>query len=435
MIVDTKLSVDVVAVESEDRISLMVDLTAPLSDKSKNRPSQAVQIVLDRSGSMSGQPLNSALNSVRKLIDRLAPHDSFGMVAFDTEALIVVPHRSMADHNLAALKQVIAMIVPGGSTDISVGYLMGLREIQEGNLSSGATLLLISDGHANAGETDPELFQSIAQQHSLKKITTSTIGLSEGYDETILSAIAAGGGGAHRFAATLDESVAAIAAEVDNLLDKTAINAVLKVTPVDNSGVTARVELLQQLPHWVDAGSLVVQLGDFYAGENRRFMIDFHVPHMASLGLMKIADVQLKYLNLADLTEMIVSTPITVNVVPDDIAKGRVENPVVNAERLVLQAQSDKSLANEELRSGKEKDAAVRLRAAAINLRREVQKIDSTDKQIVESVKIITDEADEMDRLAGYAESERVEFSVKRNMESLMMNSRSRKLKEEFNPK
>mgnify|MGYP006203281889 CR=1 FL=1 len=52
------------------------------------------------------------------------------------------------------------------------------------------------------------------KSHLSNAITSASIGLGNGYDETILEAIAQGGGGAHRFAADIDEAVGAIAAVV-----------------------------------------------------------------------------------------------------------------------------------------------------------------------------------------------------------------------------
>ena len=292
MHVKAHLDVDMVAVETTDKISLMVDLTAPIGDAQKTRPGQAVQVVLDRSGSMSGDRLESAKVSLLRLLDRLAPQDSFGLVAFDDQALVIAPMRTMADHNLPALKKVIREMNTGGSTDLSAGYFLGLRELARANTNNGATLLLISDGHANAGEKDPKILGDVATKHSTQNITTSTIGIGNGYDEKILESIARGGGGQHRFAYTIDEAIGAIAAEVSDLLEKSVVNAVLRVTP--ETFASPKIEIVQNLPYWVDDKTYVVQLGDLFAGENRRFLIDFEVPGMAALGLCKIADITLE---------------------------------------------------------------------------------------------------------------------------------------------
>lgn len=430
MHVKAHLDLDLVALEAADQLTLMLDLTAPISDKAKNRAPQAIQVVLDRSGSMSGEPLESAKGSLLKLVDRLAPQDFFGLVAFDDAALVVVPMRPVQDHHIPSLRQAIRQLNTGGSTDISAGYLMGLRELTRVTTVGASTLLLISDGHANSGEQDPKVLASIATKHATQRVTTSTIGLGNGYDEIILEALATGGGGAHRFASTIDEAVGAIAAEVSDLLDKSAVNAVLRVKPVQGLTQPPQIQVIQRLPFWKDGEDYVVQLGDLYAGENRRFIIGLEVPGIAALGLAKVADIVVEYLNLAEMTEISVTMPVQVNVVPVDIAAGRIPDPIVRAERLIVEAQSEKVIATDEIRSGKSAIASKRLRGTAERLRREASNIPVTDSRSAESLEIIKTEAEEMDRLAGIAETEDDLHSVKRMHESYSRGTRSRKVRE-----
>ena len=430
MHVKAHLDLDLVALEAADQLTLMLDLTDPISDKAKNRAPQAIQVVLDRSGSMSGEPLESAKGSLLKLVDRLAPQDFFGLVAFDDAALVVVPMRPVQDHHIPSLRQAIRQLNTGGSTDISAGYLMGLRELTRVTTVGASTLLLISDGHANSGEQDPKILASIATKHAGQRVTTSTIGLGNGYDEIILEALATGGGGAHRFASTIDEAVGAIAAEVSDLLDKSAVNAVLRVKPVQGLTQPPQIQVIQRLPFWKDGEDYVIQLGDLYAGENRRFIIGLEVPGIAGLGLAKVADIVVEYLNLAEMTEISVTMPVQVNVVPVDIAAGRIPDPIVRAERLIVEAQSEKVIATDEIRSGKSAIASKRLRGTAERLRREASNIPVTDSRSAESLEIIKTEAEEMDRLAGIAETEDDLHSVKRMHESYSRGTRSRKVRE-----
>ena len=424
MQVKALLDVDMVALEATDKVTLMLDLTAPQNPMHATRPGQAVQVVLDRSGSMDGAPLDAAKGSLIKLIDRLAPQDSFGLVAFDDSALVIAPMRTMADHHLPSLRKVIREMQTGGSTDISAGYLMGLRELTRVQASGGSTLLLISDGHANAGEKDPKFFSEVSTKSATEKVTTSTIGLGNGYDETILEALAQGGGGAHRFAGTIDEAVGAIAAEVNDLLDKTIVNAVLRLTPTSAMTQVPTIEILQRLPHWMDGTTYVIQLGDLFSGENRRFVIDIDVPGIAALGLCKLADLTIEYLNLAERQEISITLPVNVNVVPGDIAAGRISDPIVRAERLILGAQNAKSLATEEILNGKVQEASNRLKGTAANLRREASLIPATDERSAESLALIKAEADEIDALAQTAHDHDIVYASKRMTESYSRKTR-----------
>jgi len=428
------LDTDLIAIEAEDKVTLMVDLTAPVAENQTSRPARGVQICLDVSGSMEGPSLAAAKESILKLIDRLDKKDTFGMVIFDDTAKVAVPTKPLIDHDIAQLKKAIRKIQTGGSTDISAGFTLAMREASRAKLEGGTTLLAISDGHANAGERDPQFFADVAAKSATEKITSASIGLGNGYDETILEAIAQGGGGAHRFAADIDEAVGAIAAEVDDLLDKVIVNTALRFRPTATPQGQPKIELLQRLPYWMDGQDYVVQLGDLYAGENRRFIILVDVPGIAALGLCKIADVTIEYTDLAARNEVSVTMPVNVNVVPGDQAAGRIEDPIVKAERMILQAQSEKAIATDEILQGNQKSATKRLKGTAANLRTHASEIRVVDERSAESLAIILEEAAEMDALAQTAEHEDLAYSSKRMRESHSRMTRSKKIRLNLDP-
>ena len=122
---------------------------------------------------------------------------------------------------------------------------------------------------------------------------------------------------------------------------------------------------------------------------------------------------------------------MNVNVVPADVAAGRVPDPIVRAERLIVEAQVEKALATDEIRSGKVREASTRLSGTASKLRREASNIPVTDSRSAESLEIIKAEADEMERLADIAQTEDTLHSSKRMHESWSRMTRSRKFREE----
>jgi Ca-activated chloride channel family protein len=86
---------------------------------------------------MEGAPLASAKESILKLIDRLDKKDSFGLVIFDDTAKVAVPTKPLLDHNIAAVKKAIRNIQTGGSTDISAGFTLAMREASRAKLEGG----------------------------------------------------------------------------------------------------------------------------------------------------------------------------------------------------------------------------------------------------------------------------------------------------------
>lgn len=174
-----------------------------------------------------------------------------------------------------------------------------------------------------------------------------------------------------------------------------------------------------------------MQLGDLYAGENRRFVIGISVPEISSLGLCTIAEITIEYLNLAQRQDISVTLPVNVNVVPGDQAAGRIANPIVRAQRLVITAQSEKALAIEEMRKGDIKGATKRLNENATLLRNEASRINIEDEGASESLVIINAEVEELGKLAHDAQFQAPEYNVKRMQESYSRKTRSREVRRE----
>lgn len=351
MHLNAHLDVDIVALDSDDTVTILLDLQAPAAaEDGAPRPEHTAVVVLDRSGSMTGGRLGAAKRALVGLVDRLDDRDRFGLVVFDDSAEVAIPAGLVGDIGRHQLRQRIAAVSTGGMTDLSSGYLRGLQEARRVCTATGATVVLLSDGHANSGLTDPQRLQQVAGNAAKQAITTSTIGIGTGYDETILGAVAEGGSGNHSFAEHADAAAAAVAAELDGLLTKTVQAASLMISP---SGDVASIGVLNEgLPAQQVEGGVLVELGDFYGGEQRKVVLSLRVPASAALGLAQVATLALTYVELPTVEQHTITVPISVNVVPADIAAGRVPDPVVEREKLLLATQSAKREAEEALRRG-----------------------------------------------------------------------------------
>lgn len=356
-----QLDVTVVAHEADDEVTLLLDLEAPAATGQEQRAGTSLQIVLDRSGSMAGAPLEGAIEAIAGLVQRLDARDNFGVVAFDDGVQVVVPAGPLTDRE--AVVDRVARIEAGGMTDLSGGYLRGLQEVRRVAGATGGTLLIISDGHANSGLTDPDRLGALARDAHGRGVVTTTLGYGLGYDETLLSAIARGGSGSHHFAQDPDAAGAAIASEVTDLLAKSVQAASLTVS---FSPEVHMMRLYNDLPaEQVGPGVVMIELGDLYAEEQRKLLMRFSVPAVAALGLTQIASLELRYVELPALIEHVVTLPVSVNVVPGDEAAERVADPTVRSEVLFQEAQDAKRRASEALERG-DRDTARRLLDEAV---------------------------------------------------------------------
>lgn len=364
MHIATHLDLDVVALEGDDEISLLVELTAPGLAAESTRLPRTLVVVLDRSGSMQGERLAGAKRALTDLVDRLDPQDRFGLITFDNTVRLDIPAAALADK--AQAKQRIQSIRPGGATDLSAGYLRGLQEARRSVDRAGGAVLLISDGHANAGVVDPERLGAVAAKAAADGITTTTVGFGLGYDERLLKAVAAGGNGGELFAETADQASTVIAGELDGLLSQTAQAASMLVRMFP---ACRRLKVINELTCTSTADGVQIELGAFYAGESRRLVITFDVPGSAALGLAQIAELDATWVELPGLVQHTVTLPVCVNVVPGDQAAGRVPDPMVRTELAFLRTQRAKRAAAERMSAGDAGGAIAEMRAAGTLLR------------------------------------------------------------------
>ena len=341
------LDIEMVALHQDEKLASLIEITAPPAPAGERRQPLVLVAVLDRSGSMAGPRLQHAQRALCDIVDRLAADDHFGLVTFDDEVHVPVPAANVADK--AAVKHAISAVLPGGTTDLAAGYLRGLQEARRVAGPEGATVLLVSDGHANRGLTDPEALGSIAATSATTRVTTSALGMGLGYDERLLSAVARSGRGNELFAEDADTAAALIAGELDGLLSQTvqAASLLVRLSPQVKA-----VQLINETTAAMTDDGLLVELGGFYADESRKLVLNFAVPGMAGLGLAQIAELELRYVDMTDLSEQVVTIPLNVNVVPGDQAAGRIADATVRTEVAYQHAQAAKRRATQRLIAG-----------------------------------------------------------------------------------
>lgn len=152
------------------------------------------------------------------VIGRLRPTDVLSVVSFDDNVIVHLDGHALADGTGPALAAVRSLET-GGSTDLAGGWAAGAdcvaRTLTRGGFRNH--VLLLSDGHANRGIVDPALLALAAEQRRGQGITTSCLGIGDGYSTTQLLALAERGGGRLHDAAHTDEIVEVVMGELGAL--------------------------------------------------------------------------------------------------------------------------------------------------------------------------------------------------------------------------
>ena len=157
------------------------------AEKRRDEPGVAMVLVIDRSGSMSGLPLEMAKAAARATADTLSPDDLLEVVAFDSQPTRIV--RMTAAKHRARIQSDIARITPGGGTEI-FGALDAAYQSLTVTRARRKHVILLTDGQAPQNG-----IRDLAQAMAAEGITVSTVGLGAGIDETLLRMISDLGGG------------------------------------------------------------------------------------------------------------------------------------------------------------------------------------------------------------------------------------------------
>ena len=181
---------------------------APVTTESVVRTPLDIALVIDRSGSMSGQPLETAKECAVRIVKGLRPDDRISIVTFDTE--IKVEQALVAVGDSKDVEARIRAIHSGGSTNLFGGWEEGAKQLAPFVKKDRiARIILLSDGQANDGLiNESEIFTHVSKLAGTG-ITTSTIGLGHGFNESLLAGMAKSGEGVANFGQTpedLDEA-------------------------------------------------------------------------------------------------------------------------------------------------------------------------------------------------------------------------------------
>lgn len=167
-----------------------------------DRPLMNVTLVLDESGSMGGHPMDMEKEVCRQIAGSLRKGDIVSMVGWDTSNAVKLAGyevQSVSDPKVVAECDALEA---GGGTDLSGGLNAGYKLATE-HFSAGRInrVVLISDGGANAGETDIAVIAKGAGAQGQDGIYLVGVGVgtSDSYQDQLMDVVTDAGKGASLF--------------------------------------------------------------------------------------------------------------------------------------------------------------------------------------------------------------------------------------------
>jgi Ca-activated chloride channel family protein len=394
-------------------------ITLASSESTAARAPLSVHIVLDVSGSMSGQAIDDAKRAADAVVDKLAPSDDFSMVTFSDSARVLVADGPIGARRGLAHARIHDVEADGG-TNISAGLDLGYGQARAAaaHASDDAVrvVMLLSDGHANGGDTDPQRLADRAAQAFQDGIQTSSFGLGASFDSALMSRIADRGAGGYYYLADSSQIAPALEREIDARLEPvaTAVELRVRLRPdVSASKVFGSRELTAAEAAAVRAQEVAVDQNEAKRGIRRNRETDaaggmrFFIPAFAradrhatlitlqvpaGAGARGIASVEVRYKDRLLKKNVTRELPVDVRFATSDAESAASANPSVEKTAQAFAAGEAILEAAERVDRGDRSGGRALLEERAVVLRRAAETLQEPG---------LAEDAGRLDRLAG----------------------------------
>ncbi|WP_414518382.1 vWA domain-containing protein [Nostoc sp. PCC 9305] len=368
-------NVDVAQTSSQRQLAMTIFAIAGESDR--NLPLNLC-LILDKSGSMHGQPIKTVIQAVEGLIDRLKVGDRISVVAFSGSAEVIIPNQAIEDPE-SIKSQIKSKLTASGGTAIADGLELGITELMKGTRGAVSQAFLLTDGHGESGlriwkwdigRDDNKRCLKLAQKAAKLNLTINTFGFGNSWNQDLLEKIADVGGGTLAHIEHPEQAVEQFSRLFGRIQSIGLTNAYLLLSLVPNVRLAELKPIAQVAPDTIELpvepeadGSFAVRLGDLMQDVERVVLANIYLGQLPE-GKQAIAHLQIRYDDPLVNEEGLLSPlmPVYADVVR---AYQPTSNPQVQKSILALAKYRQTQLAEAKLQQGDRTGAATMLQTAA----------------------------------------------------------------------
>ncbi len=381
----TRLALDCPKIPEKQSVKIRALLKVEADAPQGKRRSLNIGVVLDRSGSMAGQKIYNVREATKALAERLGGEDTFSLTIFDHIVDTIITPRRMGD-GLAPLNGTVDRIEARGNTNLCGGYQAGCDNVLSSR-GAGALdrVVLLTDGLANAGVTDPREIASVSAGMAEKGIITSTVGVGADYSEILLGRMAEAGGGNTYFLRSAAEVEEVLEEELGGLLSVAAEGLQIRFEPARKGVQAEQLNAYRMAPDgaWV--------LGDVYGNQAKIIVLELSIPRQAKKTKVRCGTLHLSCALTVEggTKEVTQSVPLEVEVVSRKEFEAQTMDPEVILRAVELQVAAARTKAWERSNAGDFEGAAELLSRCADVL----EKIGSRDPAVARHIQDLRTEA------------------------------------------
>ncbi len=358
--IDAALDRPVVPANQAEDVVVQIKILPELVHSVRARPPVNLSLVLDRSGSMSGEKIEQAIQAAEVAVGRLGERDMVSIIIYDHEVDTLVASQHATREGIAAMKRALRRVTARGNTAIYAGLNQAAAELRRhqdrGYINR---MILLSDGLANRGPSRVVDFRALGRALAGEDIVISTIGLGLGFNEDIMTTLAEAGQGNTYFVENADELPRIFAGELGDALNVAATNIEIIVRPRGGARIIKSIGREVEL----DGDLARFRMSQVYSGMEKLALLEIRAPEGRVGAVEDLIEVEVKYTPVGEsrARSQQVSVPITytdeaervVAAARKDVAQNVVDNRVAEAkeEAIAYADAGDRNEAASSLRS------------------------------------------------------------------------------------
>ncbi|WP_173202651.1 VWA domain-containing protein [Sphingopyxis sp. BSNA05] len=180
----------------DDKIFVGLSFATNIDEALYKRPPLNLVAVVDKSRSMSGEPLELVRQSLRRIVSQMQDDDQLSIVLYGDESHVWMNPTKLKQNRRAILSKVNA-IESAGSTNMEAGLKVGYDtafDSQKG-FPGSTRVMLFTDENANVGDTSAEGFMGMAIAASQRDVGLTTIGVGVIFDDSLATKLSSVRGG------------------------------------------------------------------------------------------------------------------------------------------------------------------------------------------------------------------------------------------------
>ena len=278
-----------VAFNKQVRTTFNATIQAPTVENDEHVARKAVDIVcvIDRSGSMSGEPMTLVKETLSFMVGQLKDGDRLSVVTFGDDASLVFELTDMNEAGRTKAQGEIRNLKVDGWTHLSGGVMMGLDQLakrDKASANSVSSVLVFTDGQANRGITAiDELVKAVVAKldgmsSGSNSISLHTFGFSANHNPELLTKLAEAAFGVFYYLPTVEKIPEVFADCLGGLLSVVALDVVLEVSVEYTGASISQVHTPFTVRQLTPGQHVSITLGQMYSEQSRDILVDVDLP-------------------------------------------------------------------------------------------------------------------------------------------------------------